>query len=156
MDISVFITSYNQKALLAEAVESVLQQTELPLEIIISDDASSDGSAELIRELETKHKNLIRGFVHQENVGIPRNKSYAIQQARGDWVAGLDGDDRFLPEKIERSRKTHEEFPEARVIFANHYFIDLEGKQKGLWARPGSPPPPSGSAFRQVFAKEYL
>lgn len=155
MRISVLITSYNQIDFLAEAVESALQQTEPVFEIIISDDCSTDGSQRLIHEFQRGHPETIRVFMHERNMGIPRNKSFAIGQAGGDWIMILDGDDRLRPEKIAATRRTVKVYPHARVIFGNHAYVDKNGAQFGVWATDDQPEPPSGWALKEVFAKSY-
>ena len=155
MNVSILITSHNQVEYLAEAVDSALQQTTQPMEVIISDDCSHDGSQDFIKGLEKSHKGLIRAFLHSENIGIPRNKSYAIEQARGDWIIGLDGDDRLLPGKIERSLAASKANPQAKLIFGNFLYIDEKGEQLRVWATDQDPVPPQGFVFKHVFCKDY-
>ncbi len=99
--ISVFITSYNQKKFLVEAIESVLSQTLKPVELIIVDDRSTDGSQEVIGEYARRYPDLIRPYYQEMNVGIAANKAFAQQHVNGDWLTYLNGDDRFLPQKLE-------------------------------------------------------
>ncbi len=148
--ISVIVSSYNQRDYLIEAIESVLSQTVMPCEIIISDDASSDGSQDLMREYADKYPGLIRPFYHDHNVGIPKNKNYALQHAKGELVTYLDGDDRFLPKKLEMDMKTLSDHPEAQVAYSNFYHIDAAGARRGLWVGKNSSLP-CGSIFREMF-----
>ena len=104
MKISVFITSFNQKDYLSQAIDSVLNQTLQPFEIIIADDCSTDGSQALIKKYTNRYPHLIRPFCHSKNMGIPKNKSFAMHQAQGDFVTYLDGDDRFLPKSLRSNR----------------------------------------------------
>ena len=109
--ISVFITSYNQQRYLVEAVESVLNQTLKPFEIIIVDDSSKDGSQAIVEEYGREYPGLIRAFCHKQNLGVAKNKAFAQRQARGDWLSYLDGDDRFLPRKLEKEWEAIEKNP---------------------------------------------
>ena len=95
MKISVYISSYNQKEYLQVAIESVLNQTFLPYEIIIVDDCSSDGSQELIKEYSKKYS-FIRYVFHKENKGIAQVRITALSKVTGDFVTYLDGDDLYL------------------------------------------------------------
>lgn len=104
--ISVLITSYNQKTFLTEAIESVLSQTLQPFEIIIVDDCSTDGSQKIIENYTRNHPDIIKAYYHKQNLGIGKNRAFAQMQAKGDWLTYLDGDDRFLPEKLEMEFKT--------------------------------------------------
>lgn len=152
--ISVFITSYNQKAYLIEAIESVLNQTLKPFEIIIADDCSIDGSQELIAAYAGKFPNLIRPFFQKNNLGIPKNKSFALEQVRGDLVTYLDGDDRFLPNKLEMELKCLKKNPDSKIVYSNVYITDPEGQRKGTWIE-NHKLPPTGYVFHQVFGRDY-
>ena len=90
VNVSILITSCNQINYLMKAVDSALRQSRPPCEIIISDDCSDDGSQEYIHRLQKTHPGLVRGFFHPRRLGIPKNKSFAIEKARGDWIIGLD------------------------------------------------------------------
>lgn len=152
--ISVFITSYNQKAYLIEAIESVLNQTLKPFEIIIADDCSNDGSQELIAAYAEKFPNLIKPFFQKNNLGIPRNKSFALAQVRGDFVTYLDGDDRFLPNKLEMELKCLKDNPDTKIVFSNVYLTDSNGQRRGKWIE-NNILPPTGYVFHQVFGRYF-
>jgi glycosyltransferase involved in cell wall biosynthesis len=145
--VSVVITSYNHKAYLIEAIESVIAQTVRPHEIIVADDASTDGSVDVIREYERKHPGWIKGVYHPRNVGIPRNRNAALRIVTGDYVAVLDGDDRYLPHRIERELEVLAAMPEARCVYSNVRVIDAEGRILEL---RDTEPQPSGDIFVYV------
>lgn len=151
--ISVLITSYNQKTFLTEAIESVLSQTLQPFEIIIVDDCSTDGSQKIIENYTRNHPDIIKAYYHKQNLGIGKNRAFAQMQAKGDWLTYLDGDDRFLPEKLEMEFKTLQQHPDSKVVYSNFYSINEEGKRSGLWA--DKTPPPSGYIFSQVFSRSF-
>lgn len=151
--ISVFITSYNQKALLVEAIDSVLAQTLPAMEIIVVDDASTDGSQQLIHEYAAKHP-AIRPFCHPRNLGIGPNKRFAQEQARGDWLTYLDGDDRYLPRKLEKEWDAIQRLAGARIAYSNFAFIDEHGRRTRLWARPGQTMP-QGDVFVDVICRDF-
>lgn len=152
--ISVYITSYNQKAYLIEAIESVLNQTLRPFEIIIVDGCSTDGSQEVIERYALAHPNLIIPIYHKRNLGISRTRSDALEHVQGDLVTYLDGDDRFLPQKLEIELKTFINHPEAQIVYSNVYYIDADGRRIGLWADDTNLPP-SGYVFREVFSRAF-
>ena len=147
--VSVVITSYNQKEYLIEAIESVLNQTLMPLEIIIVDDCSSDGSQEVIKVIAEKHPKLIKAYYHKRNLGIPKNRNFGLERVRGDYVSILDGDDMFLPFKIERETEVLEKNPEINIVYSNFYVINKNEKKRRLRY---SDPLPSGNIFKDVFA----
>jgi glycosyltransferase involved in cell wall biosynthesis len=141
---SVIITSYNQKGFLVETVESVIRQTVKPYEIIIADDHSTDGSVEVIREYISRHPGWIKGVFQERNVGIPKNRNTALRKVTGNYVSILDGDDRFLPYKIEKENEALQQYPQARCIYGNMSFIDAKGRPMGIRDDEGQP---SGDVF---------
>jgi len=154
MKLSVFITSYNQKAYLVQAIESVLAQTRQPDEILIVDDCSGDGSQQLIDSYAQRYPSLIRAFCHDKNLGIPLNKSFALEHVRGDYVTYLDGDDRFLPTKLEEETQVLTNNPRVSIAFSNVYYINEQGNQTGLWAT-NPQEVPSGDVFAQAISRQF-
>ena len=127
--VSVVITSYNQKSELAEAIESVLAQSRQPSEVLVCDDASSDGSRELIRSYEQRGDSVVRGICHELNVGVSKNRSAGLRAASGDFVTWLDGDDIFLPRKLEVEIDRLMEVRSGRWAYSQVRVRDL---QKGV------------------------
>jgi glycosyltransferase involved in cell wall biosynthesis len=99
--VSCIVVCYNQKQTIAEAVLSLVRQTRPPDEIIVADDASTDGSREVIRTLANSHR-TIRPILRETNLGVSANRDLAVREATGDFVTALDGDDYALPAKIQR------------------------------------------------------
>jgi glycosyltransferase involved in cell wall biosynthesis len=98
LKVSALIPTYNRRAQVLRAIDSVLAQT-LPVdEIIVVDDGSRDGSAEAIR---CRYGSRV-ALIQQENAGVSAARNRGIHHARGEWIAFLDSDDIWLPEKIER------------------------------------------------------
>jgi glycosyltransferase involved in cell wall biosynthesis len=94
--ISVMIGVYNAERYLAEAIESVFAQNYRPLELIVVDDGSDDGSGEIARQYGDA---LI--YAHQANAGNGSARNHAVRLASGELYAFLDADDRFVPGKLE-------------------------------------------------------
>lgn len=94
--ISAIIPTFNRRALVTRAVDSVLKQTYRPLEVIVVDDGSVDGTAEALAPLASS--GLIRYF-HQPNRGVSAARNLGLKQARGQLLAFLDSDDYWEPEK---------------------------------------------------------
>jgi glycosyltransferase involved in cell wall biosynthesis len=97
---SVIIPTYNRASLVARAIESVLAQTYTNFEIIVIDDGSTDNTGEVVRGFEVAHGERVRYF-WQENQGKSVALNNAFPHARGEFIAFLDSDDRWLPEKLE-------------------------------------------------------
>ena len=118
MDISVIIPTYNRKNTLPRAVESVLNQTYKPTEIIVVDDGSTDGTKEWFSEMYP----LVH-YIYQVNSGVSSARNTGINSARGDWIALLDSDDEWLPDKLEIQVKLLQNNAELRFCHTNEIWI---------------------------------
>ena len=168
--VSIILTSYNQKQRLKKAFESLLNQTYKNLEIIIVDDYSQDGSKEYILSLKEKYPNLVSYFFQPQNVGIPKNKNTGFKLASGELVTYLDGDDCYLPNKIEQEVSYLQENPIVDVVYSNFHFFnedtglnliweDKSGKRKdfNLFPRIITVSFPHGIAYRcEMWKKKVL
>ncbi|PHR23972.1 MAG: hypothetical protein COA36_16290 [Desulfotalea sp.] len=131
MRVSVVITSYNQKDYLTQAIDSVLAQTVAPYEIIICDDYSSDGSRDLIRQYSKTYKRRVRAIFHERNLGVTRNRNSGLKSARGDYITTLDGDDLYLPEKLDKEMRKAKD-SNAPLVYSNILYINEEGQETGI------------------------
>jgi glycosyltransferase involved in cell wall biosynthesis len=95
--VSVVIPTYNRATKVRNAIDSVLSQTFADLEVIVVDDGSSDGTDRLLSE---SYGNGIR-YHFQANGGVSSARNKGIQEARGDWIAFLDSDDLWEPDKLD-------------------------------------------------------
>ena len=123
--VSVIIPCYNRERYIQETVNSVLNQTYPNIEIICVDDGCTDGTREILNSYEDK----IRVLEHhgRVNKGQSAAINLGIQNSASDYVAVLDSDDLFAPEKIEKQVKYLEEHPDIGYIYANGYAIDENG-----------------------------
>lgn len=113
--VSVVIPVYNSAETIIRAVESVLCQDESSIEIIVVDDGSMDGSAELLAARYPQQVIVIR----QENRGAAAARNRGIAAARGEFVAFLDADDEWVPGKLRLQTERMEANPEAALCFAD-------------------------------------
>ena len=97
--VSVYITTHNRKELLMRAINSVQSQDYKNIELIIVDDASSDGTKEMMSEYVNNHKN-VKYFRTEKSRGACYNRNVAIENAEGYYITGLDDDDYFEPERV--------------------------------------------------------
>ena len=100
------------------AIESALAQSCPPLELIVVDDGSSDGTAQMIAEDYTQ-VHLIR----QENAGVSCARNVGIQAASGDWIALLDSDDRWYEHKLERQLQALQVAPGVRLCHCDEHWV---------------------------------
>jgi glycosyltransferase involved in cell wall biosynthesis len=152
MRISVFITSYNQKQYLIEAIESVLAQTLPPSQIVVVDDCSTDGSREVIAEYKSRYPEVIDAVFHNHNQGVSATRNDGLKAVSGEYVSFLDGDDKFLPAKLKKEAKLLAQHPEARIAYSNYYRISESGSRYGVWTEA---PLPQGNIFRQIITREF-
>jgi glycosyltransferase involved in cell wall biosynthesis len=128
--VSVIIPVYNGEKYLQETIESVLNQTYQDFEIIIVDDASTDGSPEIIKSFIKKYPDKIKVFWHKKNKGCPAaTKNTGIKHAKGDFIAFLDQDDVWYPDKLKKQVNILEKEQKIIANFANTDIFD-ESRQK--------------------------
>jgi len=134
--ISVLIGVYNAERYLAEAIDSVLAQGYRPLELIVVDDGSDDGSGDVAR----RYGDALT-YVRQERAGNGAARNHAVRLARGELYAFLDADDRFLPDKLERQYAALAADPSLDMVFGHvREFVSPEltpEEQAGI--RPPAP-----------------
>ncbi|KRT54910.1 glycosyltransferase family 2 protein [endosymbiont of Ridgeia piscesae] len=97
MQVSVIIPTHNRAATLPRAIESVLQQSRPANEILIVDDGSDDDSRALVTQQFPQCR-----YLHQQNRGVSSARNLGISASKGEWIALLDSDDAWLPQKLEQ------------------------------------------------------
>ena len=138
--VSVIIPVFNCEAYLAEAVGSVLAQSYRPLEIVIVDDGSTEGTAEVARSFDDPS---VR-YCYQENAGIGAARNKGIDLARGEYFAFLDADDIWAPEKLSLQMACLQEDPDLEMVFGQV----TEFRQ----STPDGPPSARAGAEGRAFA----
>jgi glycosyltransferase involved in cell wall biosynthesis len=130
--VSVIIPVYNVEQYVAQTLESVLAQTYTNLEIIIVDDETPDRSIDICRRYADPRIQIIQ----QKNRGLAGARNTGIRHATGDYIALLDSDDLWLPNKIQRQVEHLESSPHVGVSFCRSAFIDDLGKPLGTYQMP--------------------
>lgn len=110
--VSVIVPAYNRAAVLPRAVESVRNQTYENWELLICDDASTDNTADVVAELQ-QQDDRIKLLRHQKNLGAAEARNTPMKAAQGSYIALLDSDDEWLPEKLEKQIAALETAPEG-------------------------------------------
>ncbi len=110
--ISVVIPAYNEASRIAGALESVFAQTRPPLEILVVDDGSTDDTATVAERYGAR-------VIAQKNLGISAARNRGIDEATGDWIALLDADDRWMPERLEWLARASAALPEIDFGFSD-------------------------------------
>jgi glycosyltransferase involved in cell wall biosynthesis len=115
--VSIVIATYKRKTLLAESLDSVIAQSEPSFEVIVIDDASRDGTEELLREYAAKDQR-IRFDVLDVNGGATAARNKGIGMALGEWIMVWDSDDVLDPDALETLLETASQQPEYSIISA--------------------------------------
>lgn len=125
--ISVIIPVYNREQYLAETIESVLSQTYRPLEIIIVDDGSTDGTVDVVRSFS----GVVRYFF-QPNSGCGAALNSGVERAEGDYLSFLGSDDLWTEEKLTLQMKLLDSAAEIDLVFAHvtHFYSPELGKRE--------------------------
>src|SRR5689334_4420836 len=102
--VSVILQTYEHGSFIAQAIEGVLLQCLAdPVEVIVADDKSADGTRETVLRYATAHQNRIRALLFEQNLGPSELFTRALTEARGEYIAYLDGDDYWTsPHKLSR------------------------------------------------------
>jgi len=125
MKISIVIPAYNAELYLRTAIESCLNQTCPPHEIVVVDDGSTDGTAAVAASFSGR----VRLVSLPNNMGLPTARNRGVQASAGDWIAFLDADDWFLPDKLERQRRCAQENRQAVLIYTGFRIIATDGSE---------------------------
>ncbi|MBX2882576.1 MAG: glycosyltransferase [Granulosicoccus sp.] len=125
MRISAIIPTWNRASTLERAVTSVLGQTKAVEEIIVVDDGSIDATQTVLDKFSTLK------ILHQQNAGVSAARNAGIRAAKGDWIALLDSDDEWLPEKIEEQCQALANDADSRVCHCDEIWI-----RKGVRVNP--------------------
>jgi glycosyltransferase involved in cell wall biosynthesis len=112
--VSVVIPSYNRAHCILETLESVYSQTFRDFEVVIIDDGSTDNTREVLAPFGDRIR-----YIHQENRGLAGARNRGIAEARGEWIAFLDSDDLWLPEKLELQFQAVTRSPDLAVHVTN-------------------------------------
>jgi glycosyltransferase involved in cell wall biosynthesis len=127
--VSVNICCYNAESFIAETINSVLKQTFADLEIIVIDDGSQDKTGQIIKSITDPRIK----YVYQENKGLSRSRNIAIGLSAGEYIALLDHDDVWLPDKLELQVALLESAPNIGLVYSDSYFINDKGITSGTF-----------------------
>jgi glycosyltransferase involved in cell wall biosynthesis len=122
--VSAIVPVYNGAAYVRAAVLSVLQQTYPHVEVVVVNDGSPDDSEQVIADLLRDPRVT---YFKQRNRGVAGARNAGIAAARGDFIAFLDQDDLWLPDKLERQMRCFAQHPEVALVHGNVRFIDATG-----------------------------
>ena len=133
--ISIAMCTCNGALYLAKQLESIMAQCHLPDEIVIIDDASDDGTPDILKKYARKFKSLYHVYYNKKRIGSTRNFVKAICRCQGDIIVLCDQDDVWVPEKLVRIKHHFDQNPHLGYVFSDALLVDekLRSKQKTLW-----------------------
>lgn len=133
--VTVLIVTYNHERYIAAAIESALsQRTDFPVEVLVSEDASTDGTREIVKSYAALHPGRIRLMLSEGNIASNETVARGLRIAKGQFVALLDGDDCWLsPDKLQRQADYLRTHPEAAAHFFNARIAQGDIMTETVW-----------------------
>ena len=129
--LSIIMPNYNHGKFIGTAIKAIVEQSRLPDELIIIDDASTDNSVEIIQSYVEKF-DFIKFSQNEKNIGAVRTLHKLLELVKTDYLCGAAADDKLLPGFIEKSMNLLEQYPEAGLCSSLFEFIDENGNGTGI------------------------
>lgn len=130
--VTVIVTSFNQAGLICQAVDSVAAQTERDLELIVTDDGSTDDSRGTIEAWLARHELSGTLIAADQNVGLPAMLNRALPMIRGDYIVVLNGDDWMEPDRLAVQAAALDSAPdEVGLVYSDLRVVDADGVPTG-------------------------
>lgn len=128
--VSVAMITYNHEKYIAQAIESVLmQETDFEYEIVIGEDASTDGTRDIVRNYHKKHPDKIRILLHDRNIGANANTIQTRSACAGRYIAYLEGDDYWIDKrKLQKQAAFLDQHPAFSMCYTGAQKIDENGR----------------------------
>ncbi|MCR4418630.1 MAG: glycosyltransferase [Clostridia bacterium] len=146
--VSVIIPTYNRAHLVGRAIKSVLNQTYQDFEIIVVDDASRDNTEEVVRSFNDPR---IRYLRHEHNLGGSAARNTGIRAARGEFIAFLDSDDEWLPEKLAYQLAVFSEDHDCGAVYTELVWVSDDGPARRVGTRA-----PEGNILKQLLGSNVV
>lgn len=124
---TVVVTVHNREKYLRQCLDSIVGQTLEDIEILCVDDASTDGSVDILREYERKDAR-VRLFSLEKNVGVQRARNMAIDKARGEYIIFVDDDDWISPDCVENCMESFGRHPDADCVMIPEMRVRPDGE----------------------------
>lgn len=147
MDITVVIPTYNRAGLVCEAIASALAQEHVSVEVIVVDDGSTDNTREVVGRYDPQVR-----YLYQENRTEGPARNLGLQHSSSEFVAFLDSDDRWQPQKLARDLNCLRRNPEAGLVYSNARYCGPDGRLIGI-RRTTSP---SGEVLEQLVLENFI
>lgn len=132
--VSVCVATYNQRHLIETCLRSILdQEVDATVKVVVGDDASTDGTGDVIRRLAAEYGPRLEHHLRGSNLGAAANMCELLSRADGEFVSRVDGDDFWLPGKLARQLAYLRENPDCAAVYSNAITVDEAGNRIGLF-----------------------
>ena len=147
--ISIIMAAYNAEKTIEQAINSVLSQTYTHFELLVVNDCSTDRTAELVKRIAASD-GRVRLVSNATNSGVSYTRKHGLDEKKGSWIAILDSDDAWAPEKLEKQinlqKKTN-----ADLLFTGSAFMDSNGRPIDWYLHA-----PAEVTYRQLLKQNVL
>lgn len=123
--VSVCVVTYNQEKYIKECLESIVtQECDFDFEVIVGEDCSTDNTRAIVQEYVDKYPNIIKPLFHNKNIGALKNFEFVHNQAEGEYICHMDGDDYALPGKLQIQADFMDKNPDCNICFHRMNYIE--------------------------------
>lgn len=154
--VSVVMSSYNHERYIGESIDSVLNQTFKDLELIITDDYSTDKSQEIIANYQKKDPRVL-GIFHQKNMGITKTLNDCLDKASGHFISFIDSDDLWVENKLEKQLEILKK-DDTKLVWSEGEIINGQGIKTGqlITEYLSAPARKSGYLFLDLLREQFI
>lgn len=136
--VSICIVTYNQKGYIRQCLESALAEAaDVPVEILVGDDCSDDGTSDIVASIAAAHPSLVRHIRHEMRLNTTENSNAIVRLATGEFIAHIDGDDYWLRGKLKKQVEYLDRNPGCAAIYTNAITINENGSIIGVFNNVG-------------------
>lgn len=147
--ISIIMAAYNAEKTIEKAINSVLNQTYPNFELLVVNDCSKDRTVELVRNIAAKDSR-VRLISNVKNSGVSYTRKHGLEEANGSWIAILDSDDAWAPDKLEKQIELQKKM-NADLLFTGSAFMDSDGQPIDWYLQA-----PTEVTYRQMLKQNVL
>ena len=123
--VSVCVVTYNQEKYIRQCLQSLVdQETDFSFEVLVADDCSTDGTRAIVQEFAAKYPSLVKPILHKKNIGPYKNFIFVHEQATGEYIAHMDGDDFALPQKLQVQSNYMNQHQECNIVWHRMLIIN--------------------------------
>lgn len=147
--ISIIMAAYNAEKTIEQAINSVLRQTYTDFELLVVNDCSKDRTVELVKSIAAKD-NRVRLISNEKNSGVSYTRKHGLEESNGSWIAILDSDDAWTPDKLEKQIELQKR-TNADLLFTGSAFMDSDGQPIDWYLHA-----PAEVTYRQLLKQNVL